>query len=459
MMKMHHAGRCGMFTIITMLTLAALSACSTQPSADRGDLLICPDMLGQAQLYDAYLIIEKQALTDAVRRRTAFCQAYRGDDADDPFRKRDIGGFPPHRTDVQATILGQMVAVDVKQHFSNPHDFAVDLLYWLALPDDAAVTDFVITLADRRIRGIIRPRDEALAIHRQAQQRGLTTTFMSRHGWQHDTNGFYQEIKHLPPHAKMEISINYFHTLAYDEGWHVFQFPAFNQDAGYLFNQHLDMQVNISIQLEAAVPVAEMRSTHDAVAITRHDDQRYDIALHQINALHARDFQLAFRPAGDMIHAAMLTHEDEHGSYFALMLHDSAEKTLRDVKLDFGRDAALMDVYANVGRTGNGRARMYVGRFTGKLPAVVQLHGRLDDQPMRLSVATLRPTDSFQRSIVARLWARHHIIAMAKGYEQQAGYETIDAAIRQTALDFGLLSSRTAFVTVDAAQPQGAAKP
>ncbi|HKX61261.1 MAG TPA: VIT domain-containing protein, partial [Verrucomicrobiae bacterium] len=64
--------------------------------------------------------------------------------------------MPLRHTDVKSTISGYIASVTVVQQFHNPYEEKVEAVYVFPLPENAAVSDFVMTIGGRRIRGIIR---------------------------------------------------------------------------------------------------------------------------------------------------------------------------------------------------------------------------------------------------------------------------------------------------------------
>ncbi|MBI5365942.1 MAG: hypothetical protein HZA54_02800, partial [Planctomycetes bacterium] len=65
---------------------------------------------------------------------------------------------PLQHTDVKARVSAYVGAVEVTQQFANPFDEAIEAVYVFPLPTDAAVHDFILTIGERRIRGIVRER-------------------------------------------------------------------------------------------------------------------------------------------------------------------------------------------------------------------------------------------------------------------------------------------------------------
>ncbi len=62
--------------------------------------------------------------------------------------------LPLKHTDVQAAIAGYIATVDVTQQYHNPYESKIEAVYVFPLPENAAVNEFVMTVGERKIRGI-----------------------------------------------------------------------------------------------------------------------------------------------------------------------------------------------------------------------------------------------------------------------------------------------------------------
>ena len=88
--------------------------------------------------------------------------------------------LPLKHTDVQGGIIGYIATVEVTQQFHNPFDTKIEAVYVFPLPQDAAVNEFIMTIGDRRIRGIIREREEAEKIYREARRQGHVASLLTQ---------------------------------------------------------------------------------------------------------------------------------------------------------------------------------------------------------------------------------------------------------------------------------------
>src|SRR6476469_11239758 len=68
-------------------------------------------------------------------------------------------GFPLRHTDVHAKVAGMSAIYTVSQTFENPYDEPLDAVYLFPLGDEAAVTQYSITIGDRTIAGEIEKKE------------------------------------------------------------------------------------------------------------------------------------------------------------------------------------------------------------------------------------------------------------------------------------------------------------
>ena len=269
--------------------------------------------------------------------------------------------LPLQHTDVRARIDGYVGTVDVIQQFENPFRRTIEAVYVFPLPERAAVSEFVMTIGERRIRGILREREEAEAIYRQARAQGYRASLLT----QHRPNVFEQKVANIEPGHRIDVNIRYFHTLAYRDGWYSFVFPTVvaprynppglsnpvlplprtamqplpaqrtaEADGGepafagiavpYLHpDERSGHDIAIRVELDAGVAIEAIEASHDIEqAFTGAETAR--IALADRVAIPNRDFVLDFKVAGGQIKSNLLTYSDPQQpdqGYFTMMLY------------------------------------------------------------------------------------------------------------------------------------------
>jgi Ca-activated chloride channel family protein len=128
---------------------------------------------------------------------------------------------PLKHTDVKASISGYIAAVDVTQQFQNPYSSKIEAVYVFPLPHNAAIHEFVMTIGQRKIRGIIRERVEAERIYAEARAQGYVASLLT----QERPNIFTQKVANIEPGKQIDVDITYYHTLAYNDGCYEWVFP------------------------------------------------------------------------------------------------------------------------------------------------------------------------------------------------------------------------------------------
>ncbi|HIK95215.1 MAG TPA: VWA domain-containing protein [Planctomycetes bacterium] len=256
---------------------------------------------------------------------------------------------PLKHTAVVGNIDGYIATVDVTQQFHNPYDAKIEAVYVFPLPQSAAVNEFVMTVGDRKIRGIIREREKAEKIYAAAKSQGHVAALMT----QERPNIFTQKVANIEPGKKIDIRIRYFNTLRYDDGAYEFVFPMvvgprFNPPAmtdgvgavargghgasgqktevQYLApNERSGHDVSLSLNIAAGVDIEDVLCVNHAIDVQEICESQRRVTLSSRDAIPNKDFVLRYKVAGDQIKTAMLTHEDDHGKYFTMMLYPPAD--------------------------------------------------------------------------------------------------------------------------------------
>ncbi len=256
---------------------------------------------------------------------------------------------PLKHTSVVGNIDGYIATVDVTQQFHNPYNSKIEAVYVFPLPDNAAVSEFVMTVGERKIRGIIREREEAEKIYNDARAQGHVASLLT----QERPNIFTQRVANIEPGKQIDINIRYFNTLQYDDGAYEFVFPMVvgprynpagttdgigavprgnnggsgqSTEIAYLApNERSGHDVSLSLNISAGVQIESVRSINHDVAVKDVTETERSVTLSAADSIPNKDFVLRYQVAGDKIKTAMMTHKDDHGQYFTMMLYPPAQ--------------------------------------------------------------------------------------------------------------------------------------
>jgi Ca-activated chloride channel family protein len=263
---------------------------------------------------------------------------------------------PLKHTDVKASIDGYIATVDVTQQYHNPFNEKIEAVYVFPLPQNAAVNEFVMTIGDRKIRGIIREREEAQQIYDAAKAQGYTASLLT----QERPNVFTQSVANIEPGKEIDIDVKYFHTLTYVDGWYEWDFPMvvgprFNPpystsgigavqvggtgisgqktEIQYLRpDQRSGHDISLAVQIDAGVKIEQIESVNHKIIKTVDDQMppnahgtasgRATVVLNPADSIPNKDFVLRYKVAGHTLKSGLVIQRDPsgNGGYFTLML-------------------------------------------------------------------------------------------------------------------------------------------
>jgi Ca-activated chloride channel homolog len=256
---------------------------------------------------------------------------------------------PLKHTDVKASIAGYIATVNVQQQYQNPYAEKIEAVYVFPLPQNAAVNEFLMTIGDRKIRGIIRDRQEAEQIYQEARAQGYVASLLT----QERPNIFTQSVANIEPGKEIDIDIKYFHTLEYVDGWYEWHFPMvvgprFNPSSSagdgigavamgargtsgqstevqYLRpDQRSGHDISLNVTLDAGVKIEQLESPSHKIVTQTHGDASgvSEISLSSSDSIPNKDFVLRYKVAGKTVKSAMMVQRDPKGGggYFTLML-------------------------------------------------------------------------------------------------------------------------------------------
>jgi len=252
---------------------------------------------------------------------------------------------PLEHTDVRAEIGGMLASTVVTQQFHNPYDSLIEAVYVFPLPQNAAVNEFVMEIGERRIRGVIREREEAERLYVEARAAGRRSTLLT----QERPNVFTQKVANIEPGRRIDVEITYFHSLPYREGGFEYTFPMvvgprFNPphtsdgmgavgrgghrvsgqstEVHYLSpGERSGHDVSVNVTIDAGVEIGAIRSKHHAVEVRRDSERRAMVRLAEESTIANRDFVLRYEVGGDTTRSGVIVRADpETGEGFFTML-------------------------------------------------------------------------------------------------------------------------------------------
>jgi Ca-activated chloride channel family protein len=269
------------------------------------------------------------------------------------------GFCPLKHTDVSADIAGSLARVTVTQEFENPFEDKIEAVYTFPLPQAAAVDDMTMQVGDRTVKGKVMRREQAQAVYDAARQKGQVAGLLD----QERPNIFTQSVANIMPGEHVRITISYVETLKYEDGEYEFSFPVVVgpryvpgtptggaqtgggrlpdtdrvPDASRISppvareGTRAGHDISVAVSLDAGVPVESVKSVSHKVEVERPSPSSARVRLKDSATIPNKDFILRYAVAGRKIEDALLTHRDERGGYFTLILQPPDRVGVEDV--------------------------------------------------------------------------------------------------------------------------------
>jgi len=243
----------------------------------------------------------------------------------------ELGACPLRHTSVKTDISGFVARVRVVQDFENNFNQPIEAVYTFPLSQNGAVDEMTMKIGSRTISGKIMRKEEARATYEAAKAEGKTASLLD----QERPNIFTQAVANIMPGDQVTIEISYVETLKYEDGSYEFVFPMVvgpryipalqnAKDAQKISppvaEERAGHDISIEVNLNAGVPVEGIRSISHQVDQLNYAPATAKITLKDQNTIPNKDFVLRYDVSGKRIEDAVLTHRDERGGFFTLIL-------------------------------------------------------------------------------------------------------------------------------------------
>jgi len=251
---------------------------------------------------------------------------------------------PLKHTSVKASVSGSITRVNVSQEFTNPFPDEIEAIYVFPLPDQAAIDDMTITIGDRKVKGLIKKRDEARAIYDAAKKQGLVAALLD----QERPNIFTQSVANILPGANIKVEISFVEQLKLEDGVYEFVFPMVvgpryipgtlqGSDASNISppvvpkGLRAGHDISIEISIDAGMPIGGIESPSHEVAISQESSDQAIVILKNQQTIPNKDFRLKLDLTGKHITDSFIVHRDDRGGYFSLMIQPPERVDVSDV--------------------------------------------------------------------------------------------------------------------------------
>ncbi len=258
---------------------------------------------------------------------------------------------PLKHTDVSMDVRGLVASVTVAQRYVNATDEPLEAVYVFPLPHDAAVYDLEAKIGDRRVKSVIKEREEAQRTYASAKAEGKRAALLE----QERPNIFTASLANLMPGDEIEVRIRYVQPLVWDDGRVRLVFPMvvgprFIPGAAALGHQGTGWSVDtddvpdasritppvrppdsrpghdvtVDLRIDAGLPLTRVSSPSHPVKVTSDPGGGVRVQLAREATLPNRDFVLEYEratAAGTKAAVFLSPHPSGEETHFMLVAY------------------------------------------------------------------------------------------------------------------------------------------
>jgi len=255
-----------------------------------------------------------------------------------------------HHVDV--TIDDQVATTRVDQVFINDNPWAAEGTYVFPLPEGAAVSDFVMWVDGKPVRGEILEADEAREIYNDIVRRMRDPALLEYV----DRRALKASVFPIPPGEERRIVLEYSQVLPLDNGLVHYVYPLSTER----YSSKPLEEVVVTVDVESEIPIRAVYSPSHQVFVERENDFSALLGFEEYDILPNKDFELYYSVSPEDVGLSLLSYKEPEEDGFFLLLAapkvevEPEEVVARDLilvldvsgsmegeKLDQAKDAAL----------------------------------------------------------------------------------------------------------------------
>ncbi len=236
------------------------------------------------------------------------------------------------RHQVDAVIDGPVASVHLTQIFRNDSNRTVEGTYIFPLPEDAAVSDFQMTVDGQTLEGKLLSKAEARRIYEEIVRRQRDPALLEYIG-----RGLFQaSVFPIPAGASRTLELTYTQILKRSASLYAFKYPLRTQQYSHTAVESLA----INIELRNQPGLRTIYSPSHQVSVERSGDAAAQIGYEASAAQAETDFELFFATADSAIGLNVLSYKPTgEDGFFALIAAPGVEV---DAQAVVARDIVLV---------------------------------------------------------------------------------------------------------------------
>jgi Ca-activated chloride channel family protein len=214
---------------------------------------------------------------------------------------------------IETVIEGQTASTTVTQTFYNPNNWQLEGTYIFPLPEEAAISDFQMTMGGKMVKGELLDADKARNIYRETVRKMIDPGLLEYAG-----RGLFQaSVFPILPQQDLVIKFSYTELLPYDSGLVKFHYPLRTQS----FCDTPVSSVSMKVTIKGEQNLRTIYSPTHSAEIIRKGEKEAVIGVELKDVQPDTDFEIFYGYAEDALSANVLSYRDgDKPGYFLALL-------------------------------------------------------------------------------------------------------------------------------------------
>ncbi len=214
-----------------------------------------------------------------------------------------------HRVTVE--IIDQVAKTSIDQVFINHYPRDIEGTFIFPLPEDAAISEFVMYIGERKVKGEILEKNQARKIYEDIVRRLKDPALLEYIG----RNMFRARVYPIPAKGEKRITLSYSEILKTEGNIIKYIYPLNTER----FSHHPIRQVSLLAQISSKVPISSIYSPSHKVSVRQKEEGEARVSFKAANVKPDKDFHLYYSLTEDEIGLSFMNWEDAEDNYFMLL--------------------------------------------------------------------------------------------------------------------------------------------
>jgi len=226
---------------------------------------------------------------------------------------------------VSVTIKDQVATTKIDQAFTNPYGGQLEAEYIFPLPEEAAISRFVMFMDGKPVAGALLDKDEARRTYEDIVRKMRDPALLEYVG----RNMFKARVFPVPAKGETRIQIEYSEVVPFDNHTCKYTYPLNTEK----FSPTPLAEVSVAATVESRVAIKSVYSPTHKVDETREGDHKVTVGFEEKEVKPDKDFVLYYTLADEDFGLGLVTHKEQgEDGHFLLLLAPEEEVQQKEIE-------------------------------------------------------------------------------------------------------------------------------